>query len=58
LNHFTSQSLNIAQFSQLAISIGGDSDTIACITSGIAEAFYQIVPEHIIEKVWIFYLKN
>ena len=23
-----------------AISIGGDSDTIACITGGIAEAFY------------------
>jgi ADP-ribosylglycohydrolase len=25
-----------------AISIGGDSDTIACITGGIAEAFYGI----------------
>jgi ADP-ribosylglycohydrolase len=25
---------------RLAISIGGDSDTIACITGGIAEAFY------------------
>ena len=29
-----------------AISIGGDSDTIACITGGIAEAFYGI-PEEI-----------
>ncbi len=29
-----------------AISIGGDSDTIACITGGIAEAFYGI-PEDI-----------
>ena len=27
-----------------AISIGGDSDTIACITGGIAEAFYGGVP--------------
>ena len=36
---------------RLAISIGGDSDTIACITGGIAEAFYQSVPEHIIENV-------
>lgn len=30
-----------------AISIGGDSDTIACITGGIAEAFYGGVPEEI-----------
>lgn len=30
-----------------AVSIGGDSDTIACITGGIAEAFYKIIPENI-----------
>ncbi|MFM2063685.1 MAG: hypothetical protein RLZZ507_3356 [Cyanobacteriota bacterium] len=35
-----------------AISIGGDSDTIACITGGIAEAFYGGVPEDIAE--WVF----
>ena len=29
-----------------AISLGGDSDTIACITGGIAETFYG-VPEEI-----------
>ena len=23
-----------------AVSLGGDSDTLACITGGIAEAFY------------------
>jgi ADP-ribosylglycohydrolase len=34
-----------------AISIGGDSDTLACITGGIAEAFYGSVPENIIKKV-------
>lgn len=34
-----------------AISIGGDSDTIACITGGIAEAFYGRVPEDIKSKV-------
>lgn len=34
-----------------AISIGGDSDTIACITGGIAEAFYKKVPDVIVEKV-------
>lgn len=32
-----------------AISIGGDSDTIACITGGIAEAFYGGVPAFIVE---------
>ena len=30
-----------------AISIGGDSDTIACITGGIAQAFYGGVPNAI-----------
>jgi ADP-ribosylglycohydrolase len=27
-----------------AISLGGDSDTIACITGGIAQSFYGEVP--------------
>jgi ADP-ribosylglycohydrolase len=30
-----------------AVSLGGDSDTIACITGGIAEAYYGGVPEEI-----------
>jgi ADP-ribosylglycohydrolase len=34
-----------------AISIGGDSDTIACITGGISEAYYKKVPHAIIERV-------
>jgi ADP-ribosylglycohydrolase len=34
-----------------AISIGGDSDTIACIAGGIAEAFYGGVPPDIVKKV-------
>lgn len=34
-----------------AISIGGDSDTMACITGGIAEAFYGGVPPHIAQPV-------
>ena len=33
-----------------AISLGGDSDTLACITGGIAEAFYGGVPKDIAEK--------
>lgn len=36
---------------RLAISIGGDSDTIACIAGGIASAFYKAIPESILEKV-------
>lgn len=34
-----------------AVSIGGDSDTIACITGGIAEAFYGGVPGPIVTEV-------
>jgi ADP-ribosylglycohydrolase len=34
-----------------AISLGGDSDTLACITGGMAEAFYGSVPEEIRAKV-------
>lgn len=34
-----------------AVSMGGDSDTLACITGGIAEAFYSGVPEEIRSKV-------
>jgi len=30
-----------------AISLGGDSDTLACITGGIAEAFYGDIPQNI-----------
>lgn len=29
---------------RLAVSLGGDSDTIACVTGGIAQAFYKGVP--------------
>lgn len=34
-----------------AVSLGGDSDTLACITGGIAEAFYGPVPPPIRAKV-------
>lgn len=35
-----------------AISLGGDSDTLACITGGIAQAFYGGVPEPIKSQVY------
>lgn len=34
-----------------AVSLGGDSDTLACITGGIAEAYYGGVPEEIAKQV-------
>lgn len=34
---------------RLAVSLGGDSDTIACMTGGIAAAYYG-VPQEIINQ--------
>jgi len=36
---------------RLAVSLGGDSDTLACITGGIAEAYYGGVPAELAQKV-------
>lgn len=36
---------------RLSISLGGDSDTLACITGGIAEAFYKELPAFMVEHV-------
>jgi len=38
---------------RLAVSIGGDSDTLAAITGGIAEAFYGEIPEDIADFVQV-----
>jgi ADP-ribosylglycohydrolase len=35
-----------------AISLGGDSDTLACITGGIAQAFYGGVPMEIVDRIY------
>ena len=32
-----------------SISLGGDADTMACITGGIAQAYYKTIPEKIAE---------
>jgi ADP-ribosylglycohydrolase len=34
-----------------AISLGGDSDTLACITGGIAEAYYGTIGPRILDEV-------
>ena len=31
----------------MAISSGGDTDTVACMAGGIAAAFYGGIPQHI-----------
>lgn len=33
-----------------AVSIGGDSDTIACMAGGIAQAYYKVIPDEILRK--------
>jgi len=33
-----------------AVSLGGDSDTLACITGGIAAALYKSVPVHTVQN--------
>ena len=40
------------------ISLGGDSDTLTCITGGIAEAFYGGVPQDIAEKALSYLSKG
>lgn len=37
-----------------AISIGGDSDTIACMTGGIAHAYYKNIPKEIYNRGMMF----
>ena len=34
-----------------AVSLGGDSDTMACIAGGIAHAYYKVIPKYIINRV-------
>lgn len=45
------ESTNYESAIRLAISIGGDSDTIACITGGIASAYYKDIPQKILNFV-------
>lgn len=36
---------------RLAVSLGGDSDTLACITGAIAQAYYIDIPDFIVERI-------
>ncbi len=46
------ESQNFEDAIRKAVSIGGDSDTIACITGGIAQAYYKRVPDSIFDRVY------
>lgn len=37
---------------RLSISLGGNADTMACISGGIAHAFYGIIPRWIKDEAW------
>ena len=41
---------------RLAVSVGGDSDTIAAITGAIAHAFYRQIPKHLLDPAMEIYL--
>lgn len=36
---------------RLGVSLGGDSDTLCCITGAIAEAFYKEIPQFIVNEM-------
>jgi ADP-ribosylglycohydrolase len=36
---------------RLAISLGGDADTVGCITGAVAEAFYRQIPDKMVKAV-------
>ncbi|MCX6230908.1 MAG: ADP-ribosylglycohydrolase family protein [Bacteroidetes bacterium] len=46
------ESKNYEDAIRLAISIGGDSDTIACMAGGIAAAYYKFIPDEIINECY------
>jgi len=37
---------------RLAISLGGDADTVGCITGSIAHAFYRSIPVYMLDKAY------
>ncbi len=45
------ESENFEDAIRKAISLGGDSDTLACITGSIAEAFYKEIPNEIENEI-------
>ena len=50
-------STNFEDAIRKAVSLGGDSDTLACITGGIAEAFYKEIPKAMADRVYLHFPK-
>jgi len=48
------ESMDFESAIRLAVSIGGDSDTIAAITGSIAEAYYQSIPKAITKAAYSY----
>lgn len=44
------ESVDFEDCLRLSISIGGDSDTIACMAGGIAQAYYGVIPSWIVAE--------
>lgn len=47
------ESENFEDAIRKAISLGGDSDTIACISGGIAQAYYKEIPGDLVSEVML-----
>jgi len=45
------ESENLEHCIRLAISLGGDSDTQACIAGGIAQAYYKEIPQQFVDEI-------
>jgi ADP-ribosylglycohydrolase len=52
------ESENFEDCIRKAVSIGGDSDTIAAMAGGISEAYYKNIPQEIATKVYEIISKN
>ncbi|MCP4130080.1 MAG: ADP-ribosylglycohydrolase family protein [bacterium] len=45
------ESTDLESAIRLGVSLGGDADTIGCMAGGIAQAYYQKIPQEIYKKV-------
>ena len=51
------ESTDVESAIRLAISLGGDADTLACMAGGIAQAYYKHIPEALLpEALWTLVL--
>jgi ADP-ribosylglycohydrolase len=46
------ESENFEDAVRKAISLGGDSDTLACLAGAISQAYYKSIPQFIVETVY------